>query len=306
MQQEHTQHTTDRLVEVQGGAWLKLKAGAYYEILKPRLSMLVAVSSMFGYALAAGDTFSWLLLCIMGVGGMAITGASNVLNQVFERVYDGMMERTMQRPIPTGVMGPIESVIYALVLAVFGISIIGYFFNLPAALLGIIGLLSYAFVYTPMKRISPASVFVGAIPGALPPLIGWVGVTGQLDTAGLLLFGFQFFWQFPHFWAIAWLMDDDYKKAGFKMLPSAEGRNKLSAIFILTYSICLVPLAAFPFIYGMISIWGAIALGIAGLGFLYPAIQLYKSLEMKHAKKLMFASFLYLPAIQIIFLTTVS
>lgn len=264
--------------------------------------MLVAVSSVFGYALAAGAAFEPLLLVMMGLGGMAITGASNILNQVFEKSYDAQMQRTMGRPIPTGAMSQMESLIYAMVLAIAGISGIGYFFNLPAALLGIIGLLSYAFVYTPMKRISPASVFVGAIPGALPPLIGWVGFTGAIDTGGLLLFGFQFFWQFPHFWAIAWMLDEDYKKAGFKMLPSSDGRSMKSAIYIVTYTVCLIPLAAFPFIYGMISIWGAIALGVLGLAFLYPAIQLLKTLEMKHAKRLMFASFIYLPLIQLVFL----
>ena len=264
--------------------------------------MLVAVSSMFGYALAAGANFSPFLLMMIGIGGMAITGASNILNQVFERVYDAQMQRTMARPLPTGAMTIMESIIYALILAVGGVALIGYFFNLPAALLGIIGLLSYAFVYTPMKRWSPASVFVVAIPGALPPLIGWVGVTGTLDTPGLLLFGFQFFWQFPHFWAIAWLMDEDYQKAGFKMLPSSEGKGKMSAIFIVTYTVCLIPLAALPLIYGMVSIAGAIVLALLGLGFLYPALQLLKTLDARHAKRLMFASFLYLPLMQLTFL----
>jgi protoheme IX farnesyltransferase len=257
---------------------------------------------MFGYALAAGAAWEPMMLVIMGVGGMAITGASNILNQIFEKQYDAQMQRTMSRPLPTGAMGNLESLIYAFVLATFGIGLIGYFFNLPAALLGIIGLLSYAFVYTPMKRWSSASVFVGAIPGALPPLIGWVGVTGALDTGGLLLFGFQFFWQFPHFWAIAWLLDEDYKKAGFKMLPSSDGRSKRSAMYIVTYGICLVPLALFPYIYGMVSLWAAGALLVLGLAFLYPALQLLKTLDAKHAKRLMFFSFLYLPLMQIVFL----
>ncbi|MEZ4688347.1 MAG: heme o synthase [Bacteroidia bacterium] len=278
------------------------RARAYVQILKPRLSLLVAISSVFGYAMAAGAAWEPLLLVMMGLGGMFITGASNILNQIFEKQYDAQMQRTMNRPLPTGSMGAFESLVYALILATVGIGMIGYFFNLSAALLGIIGLLSYAFVYTPMKRWSSASVFVGAIPGALPPLIGWVGVTGALDTPGLLLFGFQFFWQFPHFWAIAWLLDDDYKKAGFKMLPSADGRSRRSAIYILTYSVCLVPLALFPYFYGMVAFWAAIALLFLGLAFMYPAIQLFRSLDAKHAKRLMFFSFMYLPVMQIIFL----
>ena len=275
---------------------------AYVQILKPRLSLLVAISSVFGYAMAAGAAWEPVLLVMMGLGGMFITGASNILNQIFEKQYDAQMQRTMNRPLPTGSMGTFESLVYALVLSVLGIGIIGYFFNLSAALLGIIGLLSYAFVYTPMKRWSSASVFVGAIPGALPPLIGWVGVTGALDTPGLLLFGFQFFWQFPHFWAIAWLLDDDYKKAGFKMLPSSDGRSKRSAMYIVTYGVCLVPLALFPYIYGMVALWAAVAMLVLGLIYLYPAIQLLKTLEAKHAKRLMFFSFMYLPLMQIIFL----
>ncbi len=140
------------------------------------------------------------------------------------------MKRTMNRPIPTGQLTIREAVIFGVLSGLIGIGLIGYFFNLPAALLGIIGYLSYSFVYTPLKRISPFSVLVGAIPGALPPLIGYTGVTGAIDTPGLILFAFQFFWQFPHFWAIAWVAHEDYSRAGFKMLPSASGKTQFTIV----------------------------------------------------------------------------
>lgn len=280
----------------------RLKLRAYSELLKFRLSLLVALSAVFGYAMAAGSSSSWSLLVLMGIGGLMITGASNALNQVFERVYDGMMERTAARPMPTGRLQVREAVIFALLLGMSGIALLGYFFNLEAALLGIIGLLSYAFVYTPMKRLSPFAVFIGAIPGGLPPLIGWVAFTGALDAGGLLLFAFQFFWQFPHFWAIAWQLDEDYQRAGFKMLPTASGRSKASARLMLIYTLSLVPMAYFPLRLEMVGWPGALALAGLGLLFAVPAWRLHRSLVTQEARRLMFASFLYLPAIQLAFL----
>lgn len=278
------------------------KASALTQLLKLKLSLLVAFSGVFGFALAAKGSLVWIDLLWIGLGGLMVTGASNALNQIFEKDLDARMKRTEDRPLPQGRLNTWEAMIFALALAVGGIAILGYFFNLPAALLGIIALLSYAFVYTPAKRISSFCVFIGAIPGALPPLIGWVAFTGRIDTAGLLLFAFQFFWQFPHFWAIAWQLKDDYEKAGFKMLPTASGRSRPTARLILIYTFSLVVLAWFPWNLGMISLWGAIALAVSGLLFLTPAIWLYSALSMKAARSLMLASFLYLPLIQAIFL----
>jgi len=283
-------------------ALVKTRLKIYVELLKVRLSMLVAVSAVFGYAMAAGSSVDWLSLVWVGLGGLMVTGASNVLNQVFEREYDKQMKRTAQRPLPTGRIGDGEAVVYALLVAIGGIAILGHFFNLPTALLGIIGLLSYAFVYTPLKRVSPFSVFVGAIPGGLPPLIGWVAFTGALDAGGLILFTFQFFWQFPHFWAIAWRLDEDYQRAGFKMLPTSSGKSRSSAWLILIYTFCLIPLAYFPWEAGLVEGWAAVVLAVLGAGFMWPAIKLHRTLEEKHAKQLLFASFIYLPLIQIAFL----
>ena len=192
-----------------GGVKARLKA--YVELTKVRLTIFVAFSAVFGFSMAAGPLASWTQLLIVGLAGFMITGGANALNQLFEKELDAKMKRTQTRPLPEARLHPTETLVFALLMGGLGVAMLGYFFNLPSALLGIIGLLSYAFVYTPMKQMSPFAVFVGAIPGALPPLIGWVAFTGAISTVGWLLFAFQFFWQFPHFWAIAWLLDEDYQ-----------------------------------------------------------------------------------------------
>jgi protoheme IX farnesyltransferase len=279
-----------------------LKVKSFFHLLKFRLTTLVAISSVFGYAIAAGPLFVWWHLIAVAVGGIFVTGAANVLNQVIEKEYDKLMRRTSNRPLPSGVLSSKEAVIYALVLTVLGISILGGLFNLVTALLSLLGLLLYAFVYTPLKRISPISVFVGAIPGALPPMIGWVAVMGELSMGAWILFAFQFFWQFPHFWAIAWVQDEDYQRAGFKMLPTSAGKTEFCAMLIMVYTLCLIPMVVFPFSIGMIGWVGAIGLVVLGIFFGLPAIKLFKTLDDKVARKLMFASFLYLPLSQILFL----
>ncbi|MEM9933934.1 MAG: heme o synthase [Bacteroidota bacterium] len=275
---------------------------AYVKLLKLRLSMLVAISAMFGYVLAAGSAFEWPMVVLIGAGGLMVTGASNILNQILEKDLDAIMKRTEDRPLPTGQVSINGALLFSFMVGLLGVIILGYVFNLVTALLGFIGLLLYGFVYTPMKQVSPFSVFVGAIPGAMPPLIGWVAYTGQLDTPGILLFIFQFFWQFPHFWAIAWVLDDDYRKAGFKMLPTHEGRSKVGARLILLYTSCLIPLCWFPYQMMMINGWGLGLLVLSGLMFSLPAFKLWTKMDMKYAKQLMFASFIYLPVIQLIFI----
>ncbi|MBX7242533.1 MAG: heme o synthase [Bacteroidia bacterium] len=290
---------------VSGKPDLGKKAKAYLILGKYKLTLFVAISATFGYAMAAGTAFSWLHLGIITLAGFLITSGANALNQVFEREWDAMMKRTQNRPIPRGVLSIREGVIFGVLSGVTGIGLIGYFFNLPAALLGIIGYLSYSFVYTPLKRISPFSVLIGAIPGALPPLIGYTGVTGTIDTEGLILFAFQFFWQFPHFWAIAWVAHEDYSRAGFKMLPSAAGKTQFSVTVIMYYTLITIPLALLPYLTGMITIWQTLALSLAGLYFFVPAWKLFKTQEDTAARKLMFASFWYLPVIQLTFLINI-
>ncbi|MFK7924762.1 MAG: heme o synthase [Bacteroidia bacterium] len=279
-----------------------LKLKAFVELTKLRLTIFVAFSAVFGFAMAAGGLSTWTQLLIVGLAGMMITGGANALNQLFEKDLDAKMKRTLARPMPEGRLSSSETLIFALLLGIGGVALLGYFFNLAAALLGIIGYLSYAFVYTPMKQMTPFAVFVGAIPGALPPMIGWVAFTGALTTGGWMLFAFQFFWQFPHFWAIAWLMDDDYKLAGFRMLPTASGRSKRSARLVLAYALCLAIMALFPWRMGMVELWGMISLAVLGLLFSVPAIMLLRQPEnLKNARYLLFASFFYLPLMQLVF-----
>ncbi|MEM6346334.1 MAG: heme o synthase [Bacteroidota bacterium] len=281
---------------------LGAKAKAFLELTKMRLTSFVAFSAVFGFAIAAAGTASWIQLLIVGLAGFMITGGANALNQLFEKDLDAKMTRTAARPMPEGRLTDGETLIFALLLGIGGVGLLGYFFNLPAALLGIIGYLSYAFVYTPMKQMTPFAVFVGAIPGALPPMIGWVAFTGALTSGGWLLFAFQFFWQFPHFWAIAWLMDDDYKLAGFRMLPTASGRSKRSARLVLAYSLCLAIMAWFPYRMEMVEFYGMLGLVSIGLLFSVPALMLFRQPDnLKNARYLLFASFFYLPLMQLIF-----
>lgn len=280
---------------------LGLKVRAYLQLLKFRLTLLVAMSAAFGYVMGASEA-SVVPAFMIALGGLLTTGSANVLNQILERELDKKMKRTAKRPLPQGILSNQEALVYAVVMGIGGVALIGQLFNLPAALLSIIGLLSYAFVYTPLKRITPFAVFVGAIPGALPPLIGWVAATAALDNGGLILFAFQFFWQFPHFWAIAWLLDEDYKKAGFKMLPTGGGKTQSSARVMLIYTLLLVPLSLMPLQAGMLTWPGAVMLALLAALFSVPAWKLFKTLDKRFARQLMFASFLYLPLLQWVFL----
>ncbi len=274
---------------------------AYVQLVKPRLTLLVVFSAIFGYMMAPNvvGINLWTVLAL-GLGGFLITGASNTLNQVIEAEYDRLMTRTQNRPMAKKVISPLEGVIFALVCGSAGITLLGVVFEgLVPALLGVIALLLYAFVYTPLKRVNSIAVFVGAFPGAMPPLIGWAAATGTLSTEALVLFLMQFLWQFPHFWAIAWVLEDDYKKAGFKMLPSNAGRSGFTASIILVYTLLLVPVVILPLAVGMSGWITTVVLGLAGAGFSIQALILLQTRTIKSASRLMFGSFIYLPIVQI-------
>lgn len=274
---------------------------AYMALVKMRLTLLVVFSAIFGYMMAPEVTgFDLQTVLFLALGGFLVTGASNTLNQVIEAEYDRMMTRTQNRPLATGVISPVEAVTLAILMGVGGILVLGLMFEgLVPALLGIIALLSYAFVYTPMKRVSSLGVLVGAFPGAMPPLIGWAAATGTLPMEAWAIFLIQFIWQFPHFWAIGWVLHDDYSNAGFKMLPGNSGRSTYTAYMTLIYTFLLVPASVVPYIMGMI---GPITLGVlllAALLFTAQAYNLLKQQTVKAASRLMFGSFMYLPVVQI-------
>ena len=270
-------------------------------LFKVRLGFFVVMSAILGWFMAVEslDLKSFLLLTI---GGYLLTGASNGLNQVIEKRVDGLMERTAERPLPAGRMEPWQAILYSVLAGIIGLGCL-FTLNPLSGWLGVAALVSYAFIYTPLKSRSTLSVFVGAFPGALPPMIGYVAATGDFGIEPGTLFAVQFMWQFPHFWAIAWLAHDDYQKAGYHMLPFRAGRTQESAWQILMYTAFCIPASLLPWALPTGSpMVGNIALSVAilcGIGFMIPAVKLYRTLDRKHARQLMFASFVYLPVVQI-------
>lgn len=279
--------------------WVLLnKAKPYYQLLKFRLSFLVAFSSAIGYMLGAHTADVGKILVVM-LGGFMVTGAANIINQILEKDLDKLMKRTAQRPLPTGALSITEAAIFGVILGVGGLSILGFYFNALTAVLSLLSLILYGFIYTPLKRLSPICVLVGAIPGGLPPLLGWVAATGTVSVEAWTLFGIQFIWQFPHFWAIAWVLDDDYKRAGFKMLPMEGGKNLRTAFQIMIYTLLLIPLSMLPLQFGMTGKTSAIISVVCGVLFLAQTLYLMQTCSKKAAMSIMFGSFLYLPIVQI-------
>jgi len=274
----------------------------FSKLIKMRLTFLVVFSASISFLIGSKvnghiDWMNWLKL--IG-GGFLVTAAANCFNEIIEKDLDKLMKRTMDRPIPAGRMTTGQGLVMGLFMGIGGTILLGGL-NLTAGYLSVFSVLLYAFAYTPLKRKSPIAVFVGAIPGALPPLIGYVAAHPQIDEIALILFGIQFVWQFPHFWAIAWVLDDDYKLAGFRLLPSGQ-RNLTSAIFAFASTLILVPVSLLPTYYGYGGYYvGAVSL-VCSLIFLYLAFKLLKNLDIPSAKKLMYGSFFYLPIVQLMFL----
>ena len=232
-------------------------------------------------------------------GGWLITSSSLINNQILEKDSDGLMKRTMKRPIPTKRISIKSSIIISLFFSLSGFLILYYFLNFYSAFLSILSLIIYSFVYTPLKKVSSIAVFVGAIPGALPPLIGWGAATNQISIEALIIFAIQFIWQFPHFWAIAWVSDEDYKRAGFKLLPNGGGKNFSTAINIMTYTLILLPLGLLPTIFGITGLISGFVAILCGVLFLIQTIHLIKDFSKKSALRVMIGSFIYLPIVQI-------
>tara|TARA_B100001248_G_scaffold247879_1_gene219713 strand:- start:580 stop:1434 length:855 start_codon:yes stop_codon:yes gene_type:complete len=270
----------------------------FFEITKFRLSLLVALSSVFGFFISSSkvdinDVF------ILLVGGYLISSSSVINNQILEKDLDKMMNRTNKRPIPTGRISVYKSVIMSIFSMIIGLFLISFYLNIYAALLSFISLILYSFVYTPMKKFGPIAVFIGAIPGALPPLIGWVASTGQITLEAIIIFSIQFIWQFPHFWAIAWMYDDDYKKVGFKLLPNNGEKNLKTAVNIMIYTLFLIPLGLLPTIFGITGIISGTVAVFLAIIFLAQTFKLINDYSRESAVKVMFSSFIYLPIVQI-------
>ncbi len=271
----------------------------YAMLAKLRLSFLVVFSAVIGYLFGVTGFYSVTSLFWVALGGLLVTGASNTINQIIEKDIDRLMARTQSRPLPAERMNTLEAILAAGVMGIAGILVLTYFFNPISGVLAAVSLLTYAFIYTPLKRVSSVAVFVGAIPGALPPMIGYVCATGRIDFVAVLLFSLQFLWQFPHFWAIAWVQFDDYKKAGIMLLPSASGKTRMSALQNVIYCSVLLVVSMLPYFLNMVGPIANIFIAAVGVMFLYLAINHYRKCEDATAKMLMFGSFIYLPVMQL-------
>jgi protoheme IX farnesyltransferase len=270
------------------------KVKDYFQLIKFTLSFTVVFSCVVCYLLAPNVRFDLVSVLCLFIAGMLITGSANAINQTIERDTDALMKRTAGRPVASKRMQINEAWAFAIITGVAGVSLMWYWFNYQSALLGLFSLLLYAFIYTPLKKINSISVLVGAFPGALPCLIGWVAGTGKFGIGGWILFGIQFLWQFPHFWAIAWVAHKDYEKAGFKLLPGTGGPTKFTALQSVIYSMLMIPVGMLPFyanISGTISLW---ILLFCNLVMVYLSVMLFLKMNVKAARSVMFGSYFYL------------
>lgn len=279
------------------------KVKDYFQLIKFTLSFMVVFSTVVSFLIAPNeDHFSRskiISVLLLFVGGMLITGSANAINQILEKTSDSLMKRTAKRPVASGRMSINEASAFAIIAGVIGVFILWYWFNSASALVGLFSLFLYGFIYTPLKKVNSVAVLVGAIPGALPCLIGWVAATGGFEIGGWVLFAIQFLWQFPHFWAIAWLAHQDYTTAGFKLLPSDKGPTKFTALQSIIYSALMIPVGLLPYFVGMtdIGVRGIISmvvLLICNLWMVYVSVVLFKKMDIGSAKKVMFSSYFYL------------
>lgn len=277
----------------------------FVEITKARLSISVVVSTIAGYLLGFNEEqpFQWLVLLLLIFGGYCMVGASNVFNQIIEIELDAKMDRTKNRPLPSGSISKQKAFILGCVLTILGLIIL-YNVNPKTAMFGAISIFMYVSLYTPLKTVTPLSVFVGAFPGAIPFMLGWVAATGHFGIEAGTLFIIQFFWQFPHFWAIGWFLYDDYKKAGFFMLPTGE-RDKKTALQTILYTIWMILasiIPAFGFTGNLfLSKVAAVIVVLLGLWMLFYAVQLHKKMDAQAARKLMIVSVSYISLLQIVY-----
>lgn len=278
---------------------------AFGQLIKFRLTSSVAATSVFGYLLGCKlnadgswtELFDWSVFLGVLIGGMLVVFASNGLNQIIEKENDGKMARTSARPIVEERIPLSQAILFCWITGIAGIVLLSLTVPFVAVFLSGLSLAIYVFVYTPMKQTSNIAVMIGAIPGALPPLIGYTAVVGRIDEPGMMLFLVQFFWQFPHFWAIAWMLHDDYQKAGYWMLPSSGGRDKKSAYQILIYTVLLIIISMTPIYYGMCGVKSLMLILPISLWVLAKAFALFRSMEIVDARKLLYATLIYTPVV---------
>ena len=277
---------------------LASKVKDYFQLIKFTLSFTVVFSCVICYLLAPKVIeYNWVMIINLFIAGMLVTGSANAINQSVEKDTDAMMKRTSSRPVASGRMSQTEAYTFAVIAGLLGVGMMWYFFNLSASLLSAFSLFLYAFIYTPLKKINSIAVLVGAFPGALPCLIGWVAGNDDFAIGGWILFSMQFLWQFPHFWAIAWVAHQDYSKAGFKLLPADKGPTKFTAMQAIMYSALMIPVGILPKVFGLtgnISLWIVLA---ANIFMVVQSIRLYNDMDVKAARRVMFSSYIYLPIV---------
>ena len=281
----------------------KFKFSSFIEITKLRLSVSVVFSSVISYLIGMSE-FNFEIFSYLVLGGLMMVSASNIFNQVIERDLDALMQRTKGRPLPMGQISVNNALVLGFTFVIAGLTFL-YIISPLCAMLGAISIFIYACVYTPLKLITPLSVFVGAIPGAIPFMLGWVAATNELGVEALALFLMQFFWQFPHFWAIAWWQNDEYEKAGFKMLPTGR-KDKSTTFQIIFYSFWAIIMSIVPYfnVTGDLSLstYGLVIVLMLGMFLLFYSFQLFKTSTTQNAKILMYVSILYLTLVQIVYL----
>jgi heme o synthase len=276
----------------------QLKLKDYMQLIKFTLSFTVVFSCVICYLLAPKVVeYDWTMIILLFIAGMLVTGSANAINQAVEKDTDAVMKRTAVRPVASGRMSVKEAYAFAIIAGAIGVLMMYYFFNLSSAILSAFSLFLYAFIYTPLKKVNSIAVLVGAFPGALPCLIGWVAGNDDFSAGGWILFGIQFLWQFPHFWAIAWVAHGDYSKAGFKLLPADKGPTRFTAIQCVMYAVLMVPVGMLPYYFGLsgyASFWIVLVLN---LFLVVQCLRLYFSMDVKAARRVMFSSYIYLPLV---------
>ena len=280
---------------------LATKVKDYFQLIKFTLSFMVVFSTVVSFLIAPNELHFLrsriISVLLLFAGGMLVTGSANAINQVAEKETDAIMKRTAKRPVASGRMSKKEASIFAIIAGSAGVFILWYWFNWQSAAVGLFSLLLYGFIYTPLKKINSIAVLVGAVPGALPCLIGWIAAYGNDPISWMgawILFGIQFLWQFPHFWAIAWLAHTDYTAAGFKLLPGDKGPTKFTALQTIIYSTLMIPFGFLPYamgIAGIVSLWILLA---CNLWMVYVSVLLFMRMDLKSARMVMFSSYFYL------------
>jgi len=277
---------------------LASKVKDYFLLMKFTLSFTVVFSCVICYLLAPNIVvYDWRLITYLFIAGMLITGSANAINQAIEKDTDAMMARTSKRPVASGRMSDKEAYVFAFIAGIVGTAMMAYFFNYSSALLSAFSLFLYAFVYTPLKKINSIAVLVGAFPGAFPCLIGWVAGNDNFSIGGWILFGIQFLWQFPHFWAIAWVAHKDYSNVGFKLLPADKGPTKFTAIQGIMYSVLMIPVGILPHYYNMAGNVSMVILFLCNMFMVVQGVRLYIEMNVKAARRVMFSSYIYLPIV---------